>query len=461
MARRPDPRDDLLRVDGGGALSRPEEVAETTTAVSATRDRSAKYAPTGVPNVVYKGTSIYIRMPVPDGGRVRRVTSCTTVQEAARLLAGIESLVKGGGTPEWWPIQAVLDERMTLERVAHFLDPRTGGLPAMKAELEAGVSRKQKAVEPTKSVAEIIDEWEGLKVHAARDPGARLEPVTVSQYAGHMRTAARAMPTLVEWSTAAVQEHLDSLEVRRWNEAEEDWQMVQVHPQTQRRHLWALRSLGDFLVAKGSLPKNPADAVAPRKLKGTVRKKLVWLTHGEWVRILSHVPGGVVKDALEFMLATAAEPGATCALTADKVRADGSMASITTVRKGGETRQRDVIVDRGFRERLAARVAQAGCGPVFPGVTASRLQDALDPVRSMLAAEGFAKHYLIKPYELRHSWACEALDNGARIHDVSAQLGHARVSTTLDIYGPGKADLDRVSRVRDEVTAEAVRKAAE
>lgn len=441
-------------------MSRPEEVTETTTAVSATRDRSAKYAPTGVPNVVYKGTSIYIRMPVPNGGRVRRVTSCATVPEAARLLDGIESLVHGASEADWWPIRAVLAERTTLERLAHFLDPRSGGLPAMKAELENGVARPKPAG-PTKTMAEIITEYENLKVHPGREPGSRLEPVTVSQYVGHMRTAARAMPTLAELSTDAVQEHLDGLECRRWNADEDDWETVQVHPQTQRRHLWALRTLGDFLVLKGYLPKNPAEAVTPRALNGTVRKKLVWLTYAEWVRILSHVPHGMVKDALEFMLSSAVEPGATCDLTADKVRADGSVASITTVRKGGATRQREVVIDRCFRERLAVRAAEAGRGPVFPGVTVSRLQDALDPVRSMLAADGFAKHYLIKPYELRHSWACEALDNGARIHDVSAQLGHARVSTTLDIYGPGKADLDRVSRVRDEVTGEAVRKAAE
>ena len=64
-------------------MNRHEEVIETATDVCAPRDRSAKYAPTGVPNVVYKGTSIYIRMPAPDGGRVRRKTTCTTVSEAS------------------------------------------------------------------------------------------------------------------------------------------------------------------------------------------------------------------------------------------------------------------------------------------------------------------------------------------------------------------------------------------
>ncbi len=113
-------------------------------------------------------------------------------------------------------------------------------------------------------------------------------------------------------------------------------------------------------------------------------------------------------------------------------------------------------VDTGFQPRLAARAAAAGAGRVFPGCSVGLLGSTLDRIRSKLAADGFAKHYLIHPYELRHTWACESLEAGALIHDVSAQLGHSKVSTTQDIYGPGRANAERVNQARQLVTAAAL-----
>lgn len=106
---------------------------------------------------------------------------------------------------------------------------------------------------------------------------------------------------------------------------------------------------------------------------------------------------------LEFMRATAAEPGAACALTGDKVSDDGASVVINTNRKGGETRRRDAAVDTPHRARLAARARAAGPNRVFPGVSVALLGATLDRVRSKMALAGFAKHYLITPYELRHT----------------------------------------------------------
>jgi integrase len=79
------------------------------------------------------------------------------------------------------------------------------------------------------------------------------------------------------------------------------------------------------------------------------------------------------------------------------------------------------------------------------------LGTVLARVRDDLAAEGFAKHALVYPYQLRHSWACESLEAGALVHDVAAQLGHAKVSTTQDCYGPGRANEQRVRSARRRV----------
>lgn len=435
-------------------MSRHEDAnggAEAGAGAPASRDRSARYASTEFPNVVYKGTAIYIRIPSPSGGRVRRRTACAVPRQAAELLGRIDALVLDEASPVWWPIKAVLNDDITIERLAHYLDnPKHGGLMALANELAAPKPAEPKVL-PTAEVSALIDEYAAQKTFDAREAGATLDAETVKQYIGHMRTAAQDMRTLCEWTSDAIKAHLDGLEVKK-RDSDGDWEMRPVHPSTHRRHLWALRTLCDFLVRKGCLPTNPADSVAPRSMKGVSRKKLIWLTHEEWTVALDMVEEGVVKDVLEFMRATAAEPGAACALTGDKVSDDGASVVINTNRKGGETRRRDAAVDTPFRARLAARALAAGPNRVFPGVSVALLGSTLDRVRSKMALAGFAKHYLITPYELRHTWACEALENGALIHDVSAQLGHAKVSTTLDIYGPGKANAARVSEVRDRVT---------
>jgi len=417
----------------------------------AKRDRSARYCPTDFPNVVYKGTAIYIRIPSPHGGRVRRRTSCETPRQAADLLGRINDLVRDEADPLWWPISAVLNDLTTIERLAHYLiNPKHGGLRALAAELEAP-KPAEPSVLPTAEIGALIDEYASQKLFDAREAGATLDTETVKQYIGHMRTAARDMRTVCEWTSDAIKAHLDGLQVKK-RDRDGDWEMRPVHPSTHRRHLWALRTLCDFLVRKGCLTSNPADQVAPRSMKGVSRKKLVWMAHEEWAVPLGMVEEGIVKDVLEFMRATAAEPGAACALTGDKVSDYGASVVINTNRKGGETRRRDAAVDTPYRARLAARARAAGPNRVFPGMSVALLGATLDRVRSKMALAGFAKHYLITPYELRHTWACEALENGALIHDVSAQLGHAKVSTTLDIYGPGKANAARVSEVRDRVT---------
>lgn len=410
---------------------------------------SASYRGTAFVNVAYKGSALYIRLPSPDGGRVRRRTACATPRQAAALLERIEALVAGDVEPLWWPIQALLDGRVSIERLATFLDPRSGGLAMLKARLDSAqpTTASGKTAKPTVA---LVDEYAALPVHDGRTPGTVLHPRTVSQYVGHLRAAARAMPTLHDWTTAGIKAHLDGL-VRKPSRGGVGRGGDEVAPATHRRHLWALLVFGDFLVARDWLTANPAEGVAPRSLRGTMRRKQVWLRHAEWVAILNRLNDGVVKDALSFMLATGAEPGTTTELTGDKVSPGGSMAVLDTNRKGGAGRQRTVVVDTGYQATLARLAAVAGAGRVFPGCRVGMLSTALARVRAELAAEGFARHALVYPYQLRHTWACESLEAGALTHDVAAQLGHAKVSTTLDVYGPGRGDSRRVARVRAAV----------
>ncbi len=409
----------------------------------ASSGRSASYVGTAFTKVAYKGGALYIRLPSPDGRRVRRRTTCATPRQAAALLERIDALVAGSAEPMWWPIRAVLDGLVGIDRLAEFLDPRSAGLMILKAHLDSAqpVTATDASAKP---MVELVDEYEALPVHDGRSAGTVLHRRTVAQYVGYLRAAARVMPTLLHWSTARIKAHLDGMVRRSVGET--------AAPATHRRHLWALLAFGDFLVARQWLPTNPAAGVSPRSLRGTTRRKLIWIQHAEWVSILDRVGEGAVRDALMFMLATGAEPGTTCALTGDKVCAAGARAVLDTNRKGGAVRQRTVAVDAGFQTTLARLATVAGAGRVFPECSVAKLTTALSRVQGAVAAEGFAKHALVYPDQLRHSWACETLEAGALVHDVAAQLGHARVSTTLDCYGPGTPNQPRVARVRATVT---------
>lgn len=298
---------------------------------------------------------------------------------------------------------------------------------------------------------DLIDAYAALDVHDAREPGAVLDPRTVTQYIGSMRAAALRMPVLSDWTTASIKAHLDSLVPRQPRAARGG-----VAPATHRRHLWALSAFGDYLVKERHSTANPAARVAPWSLRGTVHRKQVWVRHAEWVAILGRLPESAVRDALEFMLATGAEPGATCELTGDKVWHTGARAVIDTNRMGSAARQRTVAVDCVFHSKLARLAAVAGAGRVFPDCREGMLATVLARVRAELAAEGFARQALVYPYQLRHTWACESLEAGALVHDVAAQLGHAKVSTTQDVYWRGRANEARVAQVRAAVACGAV-----
>lgn len=429
-------------------------VPSRVTDSGAAGSRFAVYRGTAFENVAYKGDAIYIRLPSPEGRRVRRRTTCTTPRQAAVLLERIDALVASDTDPLWWPILAVLEGRVSIERLAHFLDGRTGGLDALKSLLERG---SDSATDPLRltPVLPLVDAYAALAVHDAREPGMVLHPRTVSQYVGYLRAAARVMPLLSDWTTARIKAHLDALVIGGPCSGPQP-SRVAVAPATYRRHLWALLVFGDYLVTARQLSDNPAVGVAPRSLRGTARRKQVWLRHAEWVAIIERVPHGAVRDALEFMLATGVEPGATCELTGDKVWHTGARAVIDTNRKGGAARQRTVAVDADYQQKLGRLAQAAGAGRVFPGCTVGTFGTVLARVRRDLTAEGFAKHALVYPYQLRHSWACESLESGALVHDVAAQLGHAKVSTTQDCYGPGRANEERLALARAAVYRSAV-----
>ena len=182
-------------------MTMPHCGSPVSSVTSSERRRSSHYCGTPFENVSCKGASIYIRLPSPTGGRVRRRTSCATPRQAATLLDRLDALVLSDAEPLWWPIIAVLDRRVSLERLAHFLDIRTGGLAALEALVRV-------APNSATPMMAVIDEYASLDVHDARQPGAVLHPRTVAQYVGYMRAAARVMPTLSDCADFGDSDHV-------------------------------------------------------------------------------------------------------------------------------------------------------------------------------------------------------------------------------------------------------------
>lgn len=173
-----------------------------------------------------------------------------------------------------------------------------------------------------------------------------------------------------------------------------------------------------------------------------------------WTNAVRSMVGAAVVGAVDwggaFRGNRSTNEGATSSGTLNPMSSSRALTRPIFSRVSGvlRARQRTVAVHADYRQKLARLAQAAGPGRVFPGCTVGRLGTVLARVCGDLAADGFAKHALVYPYQLRHSWDCESLESGAFVHDVAAQLGHAKVSTTQDCYGPAQGNAERLARAR-------------
>lgn len=110
-------------------------------------------------------------------------------------------------------------------------------------------------------------------------------------------------------------------------------------------------------------------------------------------------------------------------------QADGR-AALTLHGKRGKTRH-VLITPATTRELVALRPLDASpSSPIFRATTGERLnaRDVHRLTRNAAARAGLVAH--ASPHWLRHAHASHALDRGAPVHLVAADLGHASVATT-------------------------------
>ena len=201
---------------------------------------------------------------------------------------------------------------------------------------------------------------------------------------------------------------------------------------TQRRRMSAVKSLLSYARRTGFLALDVGAAVRLKRQPSTVHKRIV--DEASIIRLLA-LSDGRARALVALLYYSGARISELCAVTWEDVRIEETRIYITfTATKSGEPR--------------TVEVSRAKCGPALdyfrthpaPTVvgmsrwTAHRI--VKDAARAAGLPPGFSCHWT------RHCCATHALERGAPMTNVSEQLGHAAISTTLRFYHhPGQFSL--------------------
>lgn len=163
----------------------------------------------------------------------------------------------------------------------------------------------------------------------------------------------------------------------------------------------------------------------------------------EYRQLLEHAPNDLYRDLFVAMRWAGLRVSEAVGLRWDNV--DLARLQLTVIGKGNVERTIDVLpeAEAMLRRRLSHYTTIPPIGAsVFPRpnglpLTTRAVQRTVQAIREKL---GLPPERLT-PHKLRHAYATDLVNRGVPIHVVSAQLGHADVSTT-SIYlhaQPGQA----------------------
>lgn len=273
--------------------------------------------------------------------------------------------------------------------------------------------------------------------------GERLAAAWLLSYGPNTRTAyGRDLRRFVAWLE---DRSVDVLAVERAHVDAYGREMGEVDhlaPATVARRLSAVASFYTYLVDEGAVERNPAARV--RRPKVGRESLTVGLDRLELKALIEEA----AKDgprSLAFVLL-----GSVVGLRVSEI------LGLDVEHLGSERGHRVARITRkGGRVQLVAlppRVAEAvddlkddrTSGPLFVTRTGKRwIRTNADGVlRRLVSVAVPDKAGRVSPHSLRHTFATEAMDNGAAIQDVSAAMGHADVQTTMR-YHRTLGNLDR------------------
>ena len=204
---------------------------------------------------------------------------------------------------------------------------------------------------------------------------------------------------------------------------------------TKTRVTASVRCFYRFLIAEGTLKRNPADGI---KLQRTEKKLPGILDSNEIVLLLSQPDGTDYKSIrdkamLELLYATGIKVSELTELTVSNVNLQIGILHL----HNGE-RERIVPMYPAAVKTVAAYLVN-----VRPAIVIGENEDRLftNMNGKPLSRQGFwkiIKHYAekagikkdITPHTLRHSFAAHLLENGAQLKDIKEMLGHSDISST-------------------------------
>ncbi len=199
---------------------------------------------------------------------------------------------------------------------------------------------------------------------------------------------------------------------------------------TRARRLSAAKSLMTFGHTLGYLDFNVGGVLDVPKVPNTLAERI--LSEEEVHRLLQAVEG---RDQvlIRFLYGSGARISEACGLRWEHVhRQDNDEAVVTLHGKGGKTRH--VLLSASVAEALESLRTEGEQKQSSAPVFASRRGLPLHPNNIVKMIKRVARlatiDRSISPHWLRHAHASHALDRGAPIHLVQADLGHGNVATT-------------------------------
>jgi len=369
-------------------------------------------------------------------------------------------------------------------RVALGRDPRTGryrqksltvhgskaeaqrALRSLLTVLEAGSVNSGQVERGSATFGELLDEWLSFKI------AADLSPTTIARYRAsidqHLKPALGA-------------ERLDRLTTKAFDDVYRMLALTLSAATILKTHLVARAAL-DRAIRWGWLSRNPASLAEPP----TVHRPIVTPPSlDELARLVEtaerHDP--LFAVVLRVAATTGARRGELCALRWRDVDLDAGIVTIeraVIIVDGGVQERptkthnrRTVALDDGTLDRLrqhlaSARTAAAACGGELSAdaFVFSRRPGGTHPLRPDNCTTTFDK--LLRRTGLsgfslkdatRHLAATRLIAAGVDVRTVAGRLGHARASTTLDIYSHWLPARDReaaaiLGQLLDEPAAE-------
>ena len=226
-------------------------------------------------------------------------------------------------------------------------------------------------------------------------------------------------------------------------------------PKSLQRRLSACRSFYLWLLKRGRIDANPADAIRAPKAARKLPQVLDVDEAVQLVEVATAAPLGLRDRALlELFYSSGLRLSEVCALTWGDL--DFAQGLVTVLGKG--SKQRIVPVGSHARNALAALREEAAGQPgdfVFPGRGGAQISSRAVQLRMKKLAAQRGVYKRVHPHLLRHSFASHMLESSGDLRGVQELLGHADIATT-QIYT--HLDFQHLAKVYDAAHPRAKRK---